>query len=74
MVCLKYPISLISKLNSGLWVSPDNMFSYENIFLIWGIQQVLFFTLFCSVFIKNRVLSSAVLVWHDVDKRKKIAR
>ena len=27
MVCLKYPITLISKLDSGLRVCPDNIFS-----------------------------------------------
>ena len=32
MVRLKYPIILISKLDSGLWVCPDNIFSYKNIF------------------------------------------
>ena len=32
MVRLKYPIILISKLDSGLRVCPDNIFSYTNIF------------------------------------------
>ena len=43
MVCLKYLIILISKLDSGLSVCPGNVFSYKKYFLIWGIQQVLFF-------------------------------
>ena len=32
MVYLKHPITLLWKLDSGLWVCPDNIFSYKDNF------------------------------------------
>ena len=71
MVRLKYPIILISKLDSGLWVCSDNIFSYKNIF--WFEAYSKFYSLHFSVQFSQKTVFSIQLCLCDVDvdKRKK---
>ena len=71
MVCLKYLIILISKLDSGLSVCPDNVFSYKNIF--WFEAHSKFYSLDFSVQFSQKAMFSVQLCLCDVDvdNRKK---
>ena len=64
MVCLKYPIILLSKLSSGLWICPDNMFSYK--YIVWFEANSTCYSLHFSVRFSQKICDV------DVDKRKKI--
>ena len=70
MVRFKYPI-LISKLDSGLRVCPDDIFSYKNIF--WFEACSKFYSLHFSVQFSQKTVFSVQLCLCDVDvdKRKK---
>ena len=71
MVRLKYPIILISKLDSGPWVCSDNIFFYKNIF--WFEAYSKFYFLHVFVQFSQKIVSSVqlCLCGINVGKRKK---